>query len=137
MLGLEFPPINEILRWQDLWPSFNKIALIAVAATLIGITLFLLASRKDPLAAPKGSRNLAEVIIEFIEESIVMQTLGKKGLGWTPFLLSLFIFIFLCNIPGVGVLQSATFGIRHDHRIEAFIEHRPCTIVSHVEKPFE
>ena len=101
MLGLEFPPINEILRWQDLWPSFNKIALIAVAATVIGITLFLLASRKDPLAAPKGSRNLAEVIIEFIEESIVMQTLGKKGLGWTPFLLSLFVFIFLCNIPGV------------------------------------
>jgi F-type H+-transporting ATPase subunit a len=30
-----------------------------------------------------------------------MQTLGKQGLGWTPFLLSLFIFIFLCNIPGV------------------------------------
>ncbi|RLE16664.1 MAG: ATP synthase F0 subunit A, partial [Actinobacteria bacterium] len=68
MLGLEFPPINEILRWQDLYPSFNKIAMIAVAAALIGITLFLLASRKDPLVAPKGSRNLAEVIIEFIEE---------------------------------------------------------------------
>jgi len=31
----------------------------------------------------------------------VMQTLGKSGLGWTPFLMSLFIFIFLCNIPGV------------------------------------
>jgi F-type H+-transporting ATPase subunit a len=30
-----------------------------------------------------------------------MQTLGKSGLKWTPFLLSLFIFIFLCNIPGV------------------------------------
>ena len=101
MLGLEFPPINEILRWQDVYPSFNKIAMIAVAAALIGITLFLLASRKDPLVAPKGSRNLAEVIIEFIEESIVMQTLGKSGLRWTPFLLSLFIFIFLCNIPGV------------------------------------
>jgi F-type H+-transporting ATPase subunit a len=30
-----------------------------------------------------------------------MQTLGKEGLKWTPFLLSLFIFIFLCNIPGI------------------------------------
>ncbi len=30
-----------------------------------------------------------------------MQTLGKSGLRWTPFLLSLFIFIFLCNIPGI------------------------------------
>ena len=101
MLGLEFPPINEILRWQDIFPSFNKIALIAVAATVISIALFLVAARRDPLVAPRGVRNLAEVIIDFIEESIVMQTLGKKGLGWTPFLLSLFMFIFLCNIPGV------------------------------------
>ena len=29
MLALEFPPINEVIRWQDLFPSFNKIALIA------------------------------------------------------------------------------------------------------------
>ncbi|HUV19205.1 MAG TPA: F0F1 ATP synthase subunit A [Ilumatobacteraceae bacterium] len=101
MFGLEFPPINEILRWQDIFPSFNKIALIAVAATVISITLFLLASRRDPMVAPTGARNLAEVTIDFIEESVVMQTLGKSGLKWTPFLLSLFMFIFLCNIPGV------------------------------------
>ena len=101
MFGLEFPPINEILRWQDIFPSFNKIALIAVAATVISIALFLVAARRDPLVAPRGVRNLAEVIIDFIEESVVMQTLGKKGLGWTPLLLSLFIFIFLCNIPEV------------------------------------
>jgi F-type H+-transporting ATPase subunit a len=101
VFGLEFPPINEILRWQDIFPSFNKIALIAVAATVISITLFLLAARRDPLVAPTGARNLAEVTIDFIEESIVMQTLGKSGLKWTPFLLSLFMFIFLCNIPGV------------------------------------
>jgi F-type H+-transporting ATPase subunit a len=101
VFGLEFPPINEILRWQDIFPSFNKIALIAVAAALIGIGLFLLASRRNPMVAPTGARNLAETSIEFIEEGIVMQTLGKSGLKWTPFLLSLFIFIFLCNIPGV------------------------------------
>ncbi len=101
MFGLEFPPINEILRWQDIFPTFNKIALIAVAAAFLGILLFLLAARRDPMVAPTGVRNLAEVTIEFVEESIVMQTLGKSGLKWTPFLLSLFIFIFLCNIPGV------------------------------------
>ena len=101
MFGLEFPPINEILRWQDIFPTFNKIALIAVAAAVIGIVLFLLAARRDPMLAPSGARNLAETSIEFIEEGIVMQTLGKSGLKWTPFLLSLFIFIFLCNIPGI------------------------------------
>jgi F-type H+-transporting ATPase subunit a len=99
--GLVFPPINEILRWQDIFPTFNKIGLIACLAALLGIGLFLLASRADPMVAPTGPRNLAEQAIEFVEEGIVMQTLGKDGLKWTPFLLSLFIFIFLCNIPGI------------------------------------
>jgi F-type H+-transporting ATPase subunit a len=27
--------------------------------------------------------------------------MGESGLKWTPYLLSLFVFIFLCNIPGV------------------------------------
>ena len=30
-----------------------------------------------------------------------MQTMGKEGLGWTPFLLTLFVFIYLCNLPGI------------------------------------
>ena len=106
MFGLEFPPINAILRWKDIFPTFNKIALIAVLATVISIVLFLLASKRDASKAPTGARNLAEQAIEFIEEGIVMQTLGKEGLKWTPFLLSLFMFIFLCNIPGIiPVLQ--------------------------------
>ena len=101
MIALEFPPINEILRWKDLFPSFNKIALIAVAAALIGTFIFLLAGNKDPMKAPKGVRNLAETIVEFIENGIVMQTMGRDGLGWTPFLMSIFMFIYLCNVPGI------------------------------------
>jgi len=101
VIALEFPPINEILRWKDLFPSFNKIALIAVAAALIGTVIFLLAGSKDPMKAPKGVRNLAETIVEFIENGIVMQTMGRDGLGWTPFLMSIFMFIYLCNVPGI------------------------------------
>jgi len=101
VIALEFPPINEILRWKDLFPSFNKIAIIAVAAALIGTIVFLLAGRKDAKSAPKGVRNFAESIVEFIENGIVMQTMGRDGLGSTPFLLSLFTFIYLCNVPGI------------------------------------
>jgi F-type H+-transporting ATPase subunit a len=101
VLALEFPPINEILRWRDLFPTFNKVALIAVAAALIGIVIFLLAARQDGTKAPKGARNLAETIIEFIENQIIMPTMGRSGMGWTPFLLSLFVFIYLCNLPGI------------------------------------
>jgi F-type H+-transporting ATPase subunit a len=101
VLGLEFPEINTILRWQDLFPTFNKIALIACAATLISIVVFYLGSRKDPMLAPTGTRNLAELGVEFIEEQVVMPTMGRSGLSWTPFLLSIFVFILICNSTGV------------------------------------
>jgi F-type H+-transporting ATPase subunit a len=99
--AFKFPEINSILRWDDFFTSFNKIALITVASAVIGIVVFLLAGSKDAKVAPTGIRNLAETTVEFIEDGIVLQTMGKEGLGWTPFLLSLFIFIYLCNVPGI------------------------------------
>ncbi len=101
MFALEFPPINEILRWREVAPSLNKVGLIAVAAALIAIVVFILATRQDHRKAPTGVRNFAETTVEFVENGIVMQTMGRDGLGWTPFLLSLFVFIYLCNAPGV------------------------------------
>ncbi len=101
MIALEFPPINQLLRWKDVAPSFNKIALIAILAVLIGCLIFWLAARADAKKAPRGARNLAESTVEFIENGVIMQTMGRDGLGWTPFLLTLFLFIYLCNVPGV------------------------------------
>ncbi len=103
MLALDFPPINEVLRWRDLIPGigFNKISLIVVLAVVISVAVFFAAIRKDPMKPPTGVRNFAEVLVEFIEQQIIMPTVGRSGLGWTPFLLTLFVFIFLCNIPGI------------------------------------
>jgi F-type H+-transporting ATPase subunit a len=91
------------LVWKDIFPNFpfNKVALIAVLATLISATIFLLAVRQSHKEAPKGIRNFAEMIVEFVEDGIVMQTMGKDGLAWTPFLLTMFMFIYLCNVPGI------------------------------------
>jgi len=100
VLAVTFPPINELIRWRDFAGNFNKIALMACLAAVIGIVIFTLAGRKDPLQAPKGVRNLAETIVEFIED-MIMQTIGKEGLVWTPWVLSLFVFVYLCNVPGV------------------------------------
>jgi len=101
VFALTFPPINEILRWRDLFPGFNKIAIIVIFATVASSLLFLIASRQPANQAPKGSRNLAEVTVEFIENGVIMQTMGRDGLKWTPFLLTLFLFIYLSNVPGV------------------------------------
>ena len=101
MIALEFPEINSILRWKDIFPGFNKIALIAVLAVVISTVIFLLAVRQNHSEAPRGIRNFAETIVEFIENGVVMQTMGKDGLAWTPFLLTMFLFIYLCNVPGI------------------------------------
>lgn len=101
MFAFEFPPINQLLRWKDVVPGINKVVLISILAAVIGTVLFLIAARADARKAPKGARNLAEIIVEFIEKNIIMETMGRKGLGWTPFLLTLFIFIYLNNAPGV------------------------------------
>ena len=49
-------------------------------------------------SCPTGVQNIAESAVDFVHNGIIMQTMGPDGLGYTPFLLTLFIFIFLCNI---------------------------------------
>jgi F-type H+-transporting ATPase subunit a len=105
VFALEFPEISEVLVWPS-FPgldaiAFNKIAFICVLAVILTALLFLIAGGRDASVAPKGVRNFAEAIVDFIQDGIVMQTMGRDGLGWTPFLTSLFCFIFLCNITEV------------------------------------
>ena len=47
---------------------------------------------------PTGMQNVAESAVDFIEDGIILQTMGPDGLKFTPFLLTLFTFIFICNI---------------------------------------
>ena len=57
VFALEFPEISEVLVWPDIFPSFNKVALIGVLAVVVTVALFLLAGRSDPMVAPTGVRN--------------------------------------------------------------------------------
>jgi F-type H+-transporting ATPase subunit a len=98
VFALDFPEISHILVWPDIFPSFNKVALIGVLAVGLTVLLFILANRHDPMVAPTGTRNVAEASVEFIEGDIGLQTIGPDGLKWTPFLVSIFFFIFFCNI---------------------------------------
>jgi F-type H+-transporting ATPase subunit a len=102
LLGLEFPPISHILVWPSFGPAgFNKVAFICVLAMLLTALLFLMGGRGEPTAAPTGARNVAEASIDFIQDEIVMQTMGHDGLPWTPFLLSMFFFVLLTNITEI------------------------------------
>lgn len=108
ILGLEFPPISHLVEWPTLfWDGLlgvNKVVILTwVSAAIVFIVLYL-AGRPRALV-PRGLQNLAEATVDFIQNGIVMQTIGPAGLVFTPFLLTLFTFILVGNlweiVPGV------------------------------------
>ncbi len=118
ILGLEFPPISHTVNWPDLFLSgplaVNKVVLLMWASVAIVFAFYFLASRKRSLV-PKGAQNLAESVVEFVDDGIIMQTMGKDGLGWSPFLVTLFSFVFVCNIweiiPGAQMPVNARIAL--------------------------
>jgi F-type H+-transporting ATPase subunit a len=101
IFGIDFPPISHTVEWPDIFGSgplaVNKVVLLMWASVLVVFLFFWTASRRQSLV-PTGVRNVAEAVVDFIREGIVLQTMGPEGLPWTPFLLTMFSFIFVCNI---------------------------------------
>ena len=101
LFALDFPPLSELLVWRDISSGVNKIAIICVLAVGLTVVLFAIAGSGNPLESPKGAKNFAESLVEFVQNQIVLPTIGPDGLAWTPLLLTLFSFIFLTNITGI------------------------------------
>jgi len=106
VFALEFPPLGHIVDWpgfggtEGAFYEFNKVVLVYVIALLMVMVFFLVAGRKKALV-PTGAQNLAEIAIEFVEDGIVMETMGEPGRKYTPFLMSLFLFVWFTNIFGI------------------------------------
>ncbi|HEY7068655.1 MAG TPA: F0F1 ATP synthase subunit A [Acidimicrobiales bacterium] len=104
ILGLEFPPISHVVEWpaiffEDTIFAVNKVVLLMWLSVIIVFLVF--AAARGQKLVPTGAQNVAETAVEFIEDQIVMQTIGTEGLRFTPFLLTLFTFIFTLNIWGL------------------------------------
>jgi F-type H+-transporting ATPase subunit a len=101
ILGLEFPPISHLVEWPTLFGGdvfgVNKVVLLMWLSVAIVFGLFY-AGTRQPKLVPTGVQNVAESTVEFVDEQIVLQTTGPDGRGYMPFLLTLFTFIFVCNI---------------------------------------
>lgn len=101
MLALEFPPLSHIVNWPGFvgdgqWWEINKVVLVYAFAVVLTIMVFALGNKKQ--LVPTGMQNVAEMAVEFVEDGIVMETMGKEGIKYTPYMLSLFFFIFFTNI---------------------------------------
>jgi F-type H+-transporting ATPase subunit a len=98
--ALEFPPLGHIVDWPELvgddtW-GINKVVIIYAIAVALTMLIFIFGNKKQ--LVPTGMQNAAEMSVEFVEDQIVVPTVGTEGLKWAPYLMSLFFFIFFCNI---------------------------------------
>jgi F-type H+-transporting ATPase subunit a len=100
ILGLEFPPLSHIVNWPEFLGGdtlgINKVVLIYFFAVLLTMAIFILGNKQQ--LVPTGAQNFAEMSVEFIDEQIALPGMGTEGLRWSPYFLSLFFFIFFCNI---------------------------------------
>ncbi|MHB8190019.1 MAG: F0F1 ATP synthase subunit A [Ferrimicrobium sp.] len=100
--AINFPPIAEVLDWKPLAfggtaYAFNKVGLLTLASTAITLALFFWAGRRAALV-PRGVQNVVEAAVDFITNSIVIDTIGVEGLAWVPWLTGLFFFILFNNL---------------------------------------
>jgi F-type H+-transporting ATPase subunit a len=97
LVALEFPPVSHLLEWPDLFLGLNKVGLIHIVATLLTILLVYLAVR-DRQLVPRGTQNVMESALDFIEDSIIAQTIGPGGMVYLPFLTAIFFFVLFSNM---------------------------------------
>jgi F-type H+-transporting ATPase subunit a len=104
LLGLEFPPVSTLLEWPDILFKgtlfgLNKVGLIYMFAAAATLALFFVGGKRNMV--PTGAQNWAEVSVDFVENGIIMQTMGREGLKFLPFLTSIFFFVLFSNITEV------------------------------------
>jgi F-type H+-transporting ATPase subunit a len=85
--------------------SITTPVLWTFVATLLCIVFCLLATRRLHLVPQGYLQNIFEIIIEFIETQIIKPT-GLESKTWTPFILTIFLFILFNDL--MGIIPGAT-----------------------------
>lgn len=106
LLAIDFPPVNHLFDWPSILfegtPfAVNKTVLIYLGSIIVTMVLFVLAGRQNETLVPRGVAHVAESGVNFVESSIVMQTMGADGKRFIPFLTTMFFFLLFSNITEV------------------------------------
>src|SRR5262245_2518797 len=87
----------------DLSVTKHVLMLWLVAATLLLLVSWAVRRYlKQDRPIPSGFMNALEAVVEYVRDSIVLPNVGKKWVNtWTPFVLTLFVFILASNAVGL------------------------------------
>jgi len=85
-----------------------------IASMFFGVFIILLiflsmgkAYRKNPVSAPKGLQSWFEPVVIFIRDDVIKPSIGPKYERYTPYLLTLFFFIWINNMLGLIPIPPA------------------------------
>lgn len=93
---------GEEVRPLDLSITKNAAAIIINSLILIVIILGVARIKKrEPLKSNKGFAGLMEMFILMIEDEVIRPTVGKDYKHYSPYLLTVFFFIFINNLLGL------------------------------------
>ncbi len=85
-------------KWEKAISSFVVIALIAIIVLII---------TRDTRLVPGRAQAALEVLITGLDD-VVQGVMGPRGRAYTPFLGTVFIYIFISNLFGLVPLQNST-----------------------------
>src|SRR5690554_2516782 len=94
--------VDESRSFIDLSITKNVAMMFIVIAVLLAVTLSASSYyKKNPNKAPKGIASLLEPLVIFVRDEIALPNIGPRYRQFTPFLLTLFFFIWFGNLLGL------------------------------------
>src|SRR4051812_42709835 len=88
---------------------------MAVVAGLLMVLIFPRLFRRAEFAAPSGSKNFFEAIMEFLRVEVFRPALKEHTDRFVPFLWTLFFFILFCNLLGQIPIAEILTVLRGGH----------------------
>lgn len=129
LLAFEFPPVSHLFEWPELFFedslfAVNKTVLLMWVTVLLVGVVFIAVGRNFQ-RVPGKFQALIEAIVKFVDEGIVGEVIGPKGKRWTPFLLTLFLFVLFLNIfevvPVVNFPSTGRFAVPFYLAIQSWV----------------
>jgi len=107
--------VVEIIEGKEVLPidiSITKNVLALFVSVILIMWIFFGVAKtyaKNPNKAPKGMQSLMEPLIVFVRDDIAKSSIGEKNyMRFTPYLLTVFFFIFINNL--LGLIPIFPFG---------------------------
>lgn len=103
--------IFDTLHPELPYPISKFLIFIFLAAVLVGVVMFWIAGKIRSGEPPTGKLwNLVESLLFFVKDKIVVPAVGEHDANrYLPFLSTLFLFVFICNLFGmIPFLPSPT-----------------------------